>query len=232
MKFLIANWKMNGTPEFTDIFLKKINNIQTKNKVVVCPPFPLIYKFQNFSHEVGAQNCSFKTKGAFTGEVSPSLLKNLGCNYVIIGHSERRQLFNESEEIIFDKYKLLIDLNITPIICIGETLNERNKWKDVLSAQLSKLKNNENLSKAIIAYEPIWSIGSGEIPTYSEINKILEFIKHETNSQCPTLYGGSVNITNIADILKIPCADGVLVGGASLKVDEFSQMIKCSNGYH
>ncbi len=236
MKFLIANWKMNGNLDFTDKLLNaltnlKINNesIKDNNHIIICPPFPLLYKFQNSSIDLGAQNCSNQIKGAFTGEVSPLLLKELGCKYVIIGHSERRQLFNESIELIFSKYKLLTELDIRPIICIGESLEEKDSWKDVLSIQLSNFKNDPNLSKAIIAYEPIWCIGSGKIPTKEEIHQTLSFIKQETNNQCPTIYGGSVNLSNIKDILKIPSVDGVLIGGASLKVEEFSQMVQYNN---
>lgn len=227
MKILVANWKMNGDVGFAEKFFEKINRISTKNQIIVCPPFPLLHKFQNFSHSLGAQNCSEKTNGAFTGEVSPLLLQDLGCKYVIIGHSERRRIFKESDEIIFEKYKTLTNLNLIPIVCVGETEEERSEWRDILSIQLSKLKNDENLSRAIIAYEPVWSIGSGKTPTAAEIHEVLSFIKQTTNSKCPTLYGGSVNIKNISDILQIPSVDGVLIGGASLKIEEFSEMIQC-----
>ena len=226
MKFLVANWKMNGNVEFTENFLKTIGSIKTENKIVVCPPLPLLHKFENFSHSLGAQNCSDKESGAFTGETSPLLLKEFGCKYVIIGHSERRRIFKESNEVIFEKYKTLIELNITPIVCIGETEEERAKWREVLSIQLAKIKDRSDLSKAIIAYEPVWSIGTGKTPTVEEIDEVLSFIKETTNFKCPTLYGGSVKIKNIQDILKIPSIDGVLVGGASLKIEEFSQMIR------
>lgn len=228
MKFLVANWKMNGNIEFSENFLEKINSIKTENQIIVCPPFPLLYKFKNFSHSLGAQNCSDRKSGAFTGEISPLLLKDLGCRYVIIGHSERRRIFNESDETIFKKYKTLTDLGLTPIVCIGETEEERTEWRDILSIQLNKFKDDENLPKAIIAYEPIWSIGSGKTPTTSEIHEVLSFIKQTTNLKCPTLYGGSVNIKNISDILQIPSVDGVLIGGASLKIEEFSKMVQRS----
>ena len=118
MKFLVANWKMNGNVEFAENFLKKINSIKTENQIVVCPPFPLLHKFENFSHSLGAQNCSDKKNGAFTGEVSPLLLQDLGCKYVIVGHSERRRIFKESNELIFEKYngrngdKIKVHLNV------------------------------------------------------------------------------------------------------------------------
>lgn len=228
MKFLVANWKMNGDVKFAENFLKTIDSIKTKNKVVVCPPFPLLCKFEKFSYYLGAQNCSDKKSGAFTGEVSPLLLKQLKCKYVIIGHSERRCIFKESDETIFEKYKTLIELGITPIICVGEREEERSKWIEVLSTQLAKIKDREDLSKSIIAYEPVWSIGSGKIPTAEEIHEVLSFIKEITHVKCPTLYGGSVNIKNFENILKIPSVDGVLIGGASLKIEEFSKMIRCS----
>ncbi len=228
MKFLVANWKMNGDIKFTENFLKTIGSIKTKNKIIVCPPFPLLYRFEKFSHYLGAQNCSDKKNGAFTGEVSPLLLKQLGCKYVIIGHSERRYIFGESDKIIFEKYKTLVELGVSPIICIGETEEERSKWREVLSAQLNIIKDREDLSKSIIAYEPVWSIGSGKTPTVDEIHEVLSFTKKITHSKCPTLYGGSVNIKNIGNILNIPSVDGALIGGASLKIEEFSKIIQCS----
>ena len=228
MKFLVANWKMNGDVEFAENFFEKINQIKTENQVVVCPPSPLLCKFQNFSHSLGAQNCSERTNGAFTGEISPLLLRDLGCEYVIIGHSERRRMFNESDETVYKKYKTLTDLGLTPIVCVGETEEERTQWHEILSIQLSKLKNDKNLPKAIIAYEPVWSIGTGKTPTAAEIHEVLNFIKQTTHSKCPTLYGGSVNIKNISNILQIPSVDGVLIGGASLKIEEFSEMVRCS----
>ena len=228
MKFLVANWKMNGDIKFAENFLETIGSINTKNKVIVCPPFPLLYKFEGFSYYLGAQNCSDKKSGAFTGEVSPLLLKQFSCKYVIIGHSERRRMFKESDETIFEKYKTLIELDITPIVCIGETEEERSDWKKILSIQLAKIKDREDLSKSIIAYEPVWSIGSGKTPTVEEIHEVLSFIKEITHFICPTLYGGSVNIKNIGEILEISSVDGVLVGGASLKIEEFSRMMQCS----
>ncbi len=226
MKFLIANWKMNGNLEFAENFFEKINSVKTENRIIICPPFPLLLKFKDFSHFLGAQNCSEKEKGAFTGEVSPLLLKELGCKYVIIGHSERRRLFKESDELIFEKYKTLTGLDITPIICVGES--DRLEWSSVLMAQLHKFKSDDSLSKAIIAYEPVWCIGSGKTPTTTEIEESINFIKQETNAKCPILYGGSVNAANVADILQISSVDGVLIGGASLKIEEFSQMIQCT----
>ncbi len=229
MKFLISNWKMNGDVEFAENFFEKINSVKTKNRIIVCPPFPLLYKFQNFAHSLGSQNCSAKTNGAFTGEVSPLLLKDFGCEYVIIGHSERRRMFKESDEIIFAKYNTLVELGITPIVCVGENEDEKSEWREVLLIQLHKFMNDGNLSKAIIAYEPVWSIGSGKTPTMDEIYKVLNFLKETTHFSCPTIYGGSVNINNIEDILKIPPVDGVLIGGASLRIAEFSKMIQSSS---
>jgi len=226
MKFLVANWKMNGTVEFTENFLKTIDKIKTENRIIICPPFPLLHKFKNFSHSLGAQNCSDQKSGAFTGEVSPLLLKEFGCKYIIIGHSERRRIFKESNETIYEKYKTLTELDLTPIICIGENGEEKAKWREILSIQLNLIKNSQNLSKAIIAYEPVWSIGTGKTPTVAEIHEVLRFIKQTTNSKCPTLYGGSVNTKNISDILQIPSVDGVLVGGASLKIEEFSEIVQ------
>lgn len=223
MKFLVANWKMNGDLEFTDRLISAVGCIQTQHNIVICPPSPLLFKFQNFPHKLGAQNCSYLESGALTGEISPLLLKALGCQYVIIGHSERRRSFNESNEDIYKKFRLLLRLNLIPIVCVGETLEQKSQWQEILSEQLVLFKNEQN-SEAIFAYEPVWSIGTGSTPTENEIHKRISAIK--TIVQGKVLYGGSVNQKNSSEILQIPSVDGVLIGGASLKIEEFTKIIK------
>ena len=236
MKFLAANWKMNGELNFPDSLAGALKNVQVQYHTIICPPFPLLFKFQDFLSrdlatqkdinpseakskiQLGAQNCSYLEFGPLTGEVSPLLLKELGCRYVIIGHSERRIFFNESNEDIYKKYQLLQRINLTPIICIGETEEQKLQWREVLSNQLELFKNEQNL-QAIFAYEPVWSIGTGLVPDENEICERISAVKTITGN--PVLYGGSVNRKNASKILNIPIVDGVLVGGASLKLEEF-----------
>lgn len=215
---------MNGSLDFAEEFTEAFDKVSTEHKIIICPPFPLLFKFRNFSHHLGAQNCSYKKSGAFTGEVSPQLLKQLRCQYVIIGHSERRNIQKETDEEIYQKFKLLIELEMTPIICIGEKLSEKQQWEKVLLSQLRYLKRG--ISNAIIAYEPVWSIGTGETPTLNEIDGRVKFIKHEIGFPCSVVYGGSVNAKNSRDILGLFSVDGVLVGGASLIIDEFMKIIE------
>lgn len=224
MKIIIGNWKMNGSQDFTIKFIEEINKLETMNKIIICPPAPLIPFFEKFKHKIGAQNCFYEKFGAFTGENSPYLLKELGCEYVLIGHSERRSIFDESDEIIYKKWDTAISNNLIPVVCLGEKLEERNYWKEVISAQL-KPYYKENLETTIFAYEPVWSIGTGIIPTENEIHNACKFIKSIVKDS-NVLYGGSVNSKNYRQILNCKNVDGLLIGGASLKIKEFSEIIK------
>ncbi|MBR1734389.1 MAG: triose-phosphate isomerase [Alphaproteobacteria bacterium] len=234
MKFIIANWKMNGNLSLIEEFKGEFSNKRSNEevKVIICPPVSLINKFVSEKCEktlVGAQNCFYKDSGAFTGENSPKLLKELGCEYVILGHSERRNIFNESDELIFNKWNAAITKDLTPILCIGEKADERSRWKDVLAAQLESYYKDSSLDfhGTIFAYEPVWSIGTGKIPSVEEIGEVMMFIRNLLGSSKNyyVVYGGSVNGDNASDILKISELDGVLVGSASLKPDEFKKII-------
>ncbi|MCR5225575.1 MAG: triose-phosphate isomerase [Alphaproteobacteria bacterium] len=223
MKIIVANWKMNGDLDLVSAFIERINAIETKNTIVVCPPAALIREFNDFHHLIGAQNCFYEDKGAFTGENSPKLLKKLGCGCVIIGHSERRALFGETDEIVFKKHEAALRNELIPIVCIGEKANERVQWKHVLTKQIEKFIGAP-LQNTIFAYEPVWSIGTGMIPTTEEIQEALAFIKNKLGRNVPCLYGGSVNASNAESILKVDTVDGLLIGGASLKPDEFAKI--------
>ena len=228
MKYIIANWKMNGSIELAHQFINELNPLKTENKIVVCPPAVLIQSFKGFRHGLGAQNCFYEESGAFTGENSPKLLKEIGCQYVLIGHSERRTLFGETSDIVFKKYAAATQQQLIPIICIGEKLEERDRWKEVLKEQLEKyIRGLSSDVQTIFAYEPLWSIGSGVVPTTEEIEKVADFLK---NYLCikvnyPILYGGSVSPNNSAEILNCKGIDGVLVGGASLVLEKFKKII-------
>jgi triosephosphate isomerase len=231
MKIIVANWKMNGDIAFAKQFMEEINPINTSNTVVVCPPAGLIERFHEFRYHVGAQNCFHERKGAFTGENSPQLLKKIGCKYVIVGHSERRAIFHETDAIIYEKWKAATAEDLIPIVCVGEKQEDRENWQKILSDQLEKFITapSNALGWTLFAYEPVWSIGTGQIPTIAEIEDSLAFIKDtlgfpEVN--CSLLYGGSVNAENAAAILACKNIDGLLIGGASLKIDEFKKIIQ------
>ncbi len=226
MAIIVANWKMNGNIDFARDAIININEIESENDIILCPPTALLYLFENFRYNVGAQNCFYEESGAFTGETSPKLIKELGCKYVLLGHSERRTIFNEDNDIVFKKWEAAIANNLIPIFCIGEKSEDRQKWKDVLSFQLKKFLNI-NLHKTIFAYEPIWSIGTGKVPSLDEIETVAKFIK--TQIKAPLLYGGSVNISNSSQILECKNVDGLLIGGASLKVEEFKKIAVITN---
>ncbi|MDR0632089.1 MAG: triose-phosphate isomerase [Holosporaceae bacterium] len=225
MKIIVANWKMNGGVDLADEFIEEINTITSPNTIVVCPPAVLISRFGNFSHRVGAQNCFCEENGAFTGENSPKLLKEAGCKYVILGHSERRSIFCEDDELIFKKWKAAVAQDLIPIVCIGEKIEDRDNWKETISRQLDFFLDDCPLGDTIFAYEPVWSIGTGLIPTEEKIETIFAFIKELLGDEAPLLYGGSVTSENAQRILACQNVDGFLVGGASLKIDEFKKIV-------
>jgi len=240
-KFIIANWKCNPirTKEGEKILSSLKKTIKTENKVIICPPSVFLSHFLSLFSDVflfGGQDCYFKENGAYTGEISPKMLQDIGCKYVIIGHSERRSLLGESDQDINLKIKEVINsTKITPVLCIGENREEREKNKTftILEKQLKiALQNipNEKLNKIIIAYEPIWAIGTGIYAEEKQIKEAKEYIvkilcdiyNPSSASKIKIIYGGSVNPQNISSILGNANMDGVLVGGASLKPKEFS----------
>jgi triosephosphate isomerase len=174
--------------------------------------------------KLGGQDCHFEQSGSFTGDVSADMLQKVGCQYVILGHSERREKHFESDETVAKKIRAAVEKNLTPIICCGESKEVRNRGEhlDFVSKQLvSALPKDLNLEKIIIAYEPIWSIGTGVIPTIAQISEMMEFIKKTIGKTCFTLYGGSVTSQNSGEILSATGVDGLLIGKASLDADEF-----------
>ena len=239
MKLIIFNWKMNPETETKAKKLAKIVEASKKNskfKVIICPPFiyleNLIKKFKKI--EFGAQNCFFKEKGAFCGEISPIMLKNLGVKFVILGHSERRKYFKETDFEIGKKIKAALKNKLIPIFCVGENLKERKKGltKEVLKKQLLNslkeiLKLKPKNLKLVIAYEPIWAIGTGNTCKVKDALEIIKFLKKTLINFLPKnslslffIYGGSVDSRNIVEFLKEKEIDGVLIGSASLKEKE------------
>ena len=236
--YFIANWKMFGdlrTLNLLDSVIKfSKKNKNTKFRIVYCPPNTLIRpmskRLKKTKLEVGAQNCHESEKyGAYTGHVNSKMLKNVGAKYVILGHSENRQS-GETDKLINLKIKNAIKSNLKVIFCIGETLSEKRKkiTKKVLAKQIKNgLKSIKDTSKVIIAYEPVWSIGTGLIPKSNDLLDSISYIKSKFNKKTPkVLYGGSVNNKNIAQLKDINIIDGFLIGGASQSSKKFIDIIK------
>ena len=230
-----ANWKMHKNPDEARAYIKQINHLtpkeEQKNFVFFAPALTLSALSQecaSTSFYWGAQNCYYEDIGAFTGENSPLVLKQMGATHCLVGHSERRQLFFEDEIIIQKKIKALIKNSIQPVICVGESAEERKKGHSfhIINTQLSSiLKNTEFLhSVCIIAYEPIWAIGSNQAADSEQISDMQKYIKKLCESEGKTLhflYGGSVNEENVHTLSQIPGVNGFLVGGASLDPQKF-----------
>ena len=264
---IVANWKMNPQTlsEAKQLFSsidRELRDIRSA-EIVICPPFVYLssfkssFKFQISTSKIGVQDCFWEQKGAFTGEISPAMLKDLGCQYVIIGHSERRKYFQETDEMINKKMKAVISIKLNPILCVGETLEEREQgrtkyvlkkqivsaFKNISSSQFFSstpkfgIKSRVPISKIYIAYEPIWAIGTGkscEIDKAKKVNLLIQEIVAQLYSSSvaenfQVLYGGSVNSKNAASYLKEAEMNGLLVGGASLDPLEFVKIVKASS---
>ena len=236
--YFVANWKMFGELRTLNSLDKviKFSKTNKKNifKIVYCPPNtlirPLSKLLKNTKIEVGAQNCHHSHDyGAYTGQVNSRMLKSVGAKYVILGHSEIRKL-GENDKLINLKIKSAIKLGLKVIFCIGETLKEKKskRTNQILKTQIEKgLKSIKDKSKIIIAYEPVWSIGTGVIPKEEVLNKTISFIKSRFVKKYPKiLYGGSVNTNNVSILKKIPSIDGFLIGGASHNPKKFIDIIK------
>jgi triosephosphate isomerase len=240
---IAGNWKMNTTVgeaiELVKSMLSKLDKVDGVDKVL-CPPFvslaPVRVLIKNSSVKLGAQNLFYEEKGAYTGEISPLMLSEL-CEYVIIGHSERRHIFGEPVEVIDKKMKAAVENGLKPILCVGERLeeNEAGRTEEVLTQQLmASINRLYYLSGLVIAYEPVWAIGTGRSATGEQANRTIGFIRqlitHEHGNEIADntriLYGGSVTTDNIGELMKQPEIDGALIGGASLKADDFVSIAK------
>lgn len=244
-KLIAGNWKMNCTVAESEKLLKAIlmgARTVRGTKIVVCPPYtslPIAAKIlKNKKVELGAQNLSEFDDGAFTGEISAKMLKSLGIKYVIVGHSERRQFFHETNEIVKSKAKQALKNGLSPIICIGETIKERqgNLTQEIVQQQLTASTAGfaeSELKKTIIAYEPVWAIGTGKTATpeiaqevHAFIRATLAKISPKLAQTVPIIYGGSVKPDNAAGLLSQPDIDGALVGGASLDAKSFISILR------
>ena len=243
-KVIAGNWKMNMLPNEAMACIEQLAQLvkDTENEVILCVPYTdLFYSLltaQGTNIKIGAQNMHFEEKGAFTGEVSGPMLKCIGVEYVIIGHSERRQYFAETDETVNKKIKAALANELKPIVCVGETLEQRESGKaeEVFTTQTRKAFEGlsaEDAKKVIIAYEPIWAIGTGKTATSEDANNSVKAIRNEIRSlygdevadEIIIQYGGSVKSSNAKELFTTSDIDGGLVGGASLKADEFAKIV-------
>jgi len=245
-KFVImGNWKMNGAYESIKELcdgISQSNELTNSVDVAVFPPSVYVtfaqFGLENTGIGVGVQNITYNDNGAFTGEVSREMVADLGLEYVLIGHSERRSLYGETDADVFKKTQAVIDIEVTPVICIGETLEEREagKLEEVITTQLEQILANihvDKLSKIVIAYEPVWAIGTGVVASLDQVQDAHAYIRslvakrdQELAGTIRIVYGGSLKSANAKDILSLEDVDGGLIGGASLKSDEFNSIIK------
>lgn len=239
---MTANWKMNKSIGEAISYIKKLKQLAKDAKgkeIVICPPFTSLSavsaELTASEIKLGAQNMHSEEKGAFTGEISPSMLKEINCKYIIIGHSERRKYFNETDEIVNKKIKIALKNNLTPILCMGETEEERkaNHTNEVIEKQFKDSLKDIKSDNLVIAYEPIWAIGTGNNATPQQAEEVHDLIRQLINQQFGSkaedkiriIYGGSVKPDNIKELMSQDNIDGALVGGASLDAEEFFKII-------
>ena len=231
---IVANWKMNFIQSEAEIFFSDIINFASTAELVICPAFTLLNSamkiLKNTKIKYGAQDISSNSLdfGSFTGEISAEMIKNLGCSYVIIGHSERRKYHHESSEIVKIKIKNAHQKEIHTIVCVGEDIKVREAGKTFafIEKQLvDSLPDSVTEKNTIIAYEPVWAIGTGKSADSDEIFEIINFIRKKIEKNVKIIYGGSVNKINIKNILSSGGADGALVGGASLVLEQFKEIL-------
>jgi len=244
--FIAGNWKMNKTIRDAVDFTNQLKNLIAgldDRDVIISPPFTALYPvaeaLKGSQIHLSAQNLSDKAEGAYTGEVSARMLADTGCAYVIIGHSERRTLYGEKDAVINAKIKIALASGLKPIFCIGETLDEReeNRTFNVIERQIKEGLNNlitDDIRRLVIAYEPVWAIGTGKTATPEQAQEVHAYIRHlmenaygkNIATDVPIIYGGSVNPKNIAILMAERDIDGALVGGASLEIESFIRIIK------
>lgn len=230
MKVIAGNWKMNGSRTALREMVDALQSVKTENKVVLCVPYTMLC-VDGGHVALGAQDVSAHDHGAYTGEVSAAMIADTGAKYVIVGHSECRQYHGETNDTVRQKAAAAIAAGLTPIICVGETMDEKQAGKtmDIIESGVRESVPSDVDADIIIAYEPRWAIGAGLTPTAAEIAEAHKLIADTLASMglggTPVLYGASVKAANAADIMSIPHVDGVLVGGASLKPDDFIPII-------
>ena len=246
-KLIMGNWKMNGNSQSIAELCQGISQSKFDESKVSVAVFPSSVYVKEVIVQlpsqigVGLQNITFYNDGAYTGELSENMLQDIGCDYVLIGHSERRSLFGETDEDVFKKLQKVIDTQVTPVVCIGESLEDRQggKLEKVLKDQLDLILQNlsvQQLKKIVIAYEPVWAIGTGVVASLEQVQETHQFIRsliakidEVLAKNIKLVYGGSLKAENARDILSLPDVDGGLIGGASLKASEFNEIINQAN---
>ena len=242
---IAGNWKMNNTIAAAEKLIAELKPLvaDAKAEVVICVPYTVIQKAAELTKgsnvKVGAENVAWADKGAFTGEVSAEMLKEVGAEYVIIGHSERRQMFGETDETVNKRTVQALKYGLKPIVCVGETLSEREggETESVVKRQtLGAFKGitAEDMKNVVIAYEPVWAIGTGKTATSEQANETIKYIRSvvcemfgkKTADELRIQYGGSMNPSNATALMAQPDIDGGLIGGASLKAEDFSKVVK------
>lgn len=243
--FIAGNWKMfksiNEAVNLVQTIKAGVYKV-TDCDIVICPPFTVLAAVSKVIEdgpiELGAQNMYPETEGAYTGEISPVMLKDVGCRYVILGHSERRQYFKESDSFVNQKVKTALKYSLIPIVCIGETLEQRDarQFFEVVKAQFDgslKELGKEDIMKVVITYEPVWAVGTGKTASPEQAEQMHSYVRRlldekygdEVASRVSIIYGGSVRPDNISALMRKPNVDGALVGGASLKAESFAQIV-------
>lgn len=245
-RLIVGNWKMNGNCSSYQSLLEEL--VQTDMRgdevdIVICPPFTHLYQVSDYigstKFMLGAQNVSEEDQGAYTGEISSLMLKDFSCKFVIIGHNERRRLQGETEVKVLDKFKACLRNQLTPILCIGESLEDRESGRhlDVIKRQLMSVVSQVGLRSmidAVIAYEPVWAVGTGKTASPDEANEVHQFIRSclgDVAEHVRILYGGSVKASNASELFALPDIDGALLGGASLDAKEFLTICKIANNF-
>jgi triosephosphate isomerase len=237
-RVVAGNWKMHGSRTANRALIDAILRGLDRNaaQCAVCVPFPYLADMQQWLQATpiawGAQNLSEHEKGAYTGEVAASMLVEFGCRYVIVGHSERRQLYGETDEQVAAKFAAAQRAGLTPILCVGETLEERDagRTQAVVERQLEAVLSKIKFGGAVLAYEPVWAIGTGRNATPEQAQAVHAFLRRRVSSDTPILYGGSVKAQNAAAIFAMPDVDGGLIGGASLVAEDFLAILQAAAG--
>jgi triosephosphate isomerase len=233
MKIIAGNWKMNGNADMLREMCERLSGLETENTIVICPPFTLLgaaAEKRPGNPSIGVQDVSAHESGAYTGEVSAKMAAAAGAAYAIVGHSERRQYHGETNDAVRQKAERALSAGLTPIICVGETMAEKESGKmmEVIESQVRECVPSSG-GDVVVAYEPRWAIGAGLTPTNEEIaaahGRLAEVLAASGRAGAPILYGASVKGANAAEIMSIPNVGGVLVGGASLKPDDFIPII-------
>ena len=236
-RLVAGNWKMHGNRAANAALLAAILRglgSDAGAECAVCVPFPYLAqvaeRLRGTALGWGAQNLSEHAQGAYTGEVSAAMLADFGCRYVIVGHSERRQLFGESDAQVAAKFAAARKSALTPILCVGETLAEREagRTEEVVARQLSAVLNTSSFENAVLAYEPVWAIGTGRNATPEQAQAVHAFLRKKVSAATRILYGGSMKAANAAGLLAMPDIDGGLIGGASLAAEEFLAILRAA----